>query len=146
MTPSRPSLPCRVSSKTYDASGYTGIKLWAKGSRIYLDVIGQLDSTELLENGGTCAATSYYGASYLFTSLSSSWKQFTLPISYLTGGTATFKPAHARGRNPAYEAASRAHKPARDLQQCETQGIRGHLPHARPTTLRCENVTLVGQH
>ncbi len=79
--------------KTYDASAYTGIKFWAKGSGSYLSVLGQTDATETVENGGTCTKTSCIGNSVLFTSLSSSWKQFTVPFSYLTGGTAIFEPA-----------------------------------------------------
>jgi hypothetical protein len=78
--------------KIYDASAYTGIKFWAKGSSSsYLRVFGQMDTTESVANGGTCALTTCTASSYLFTSLTSSWKEVTLPFSYLAGGSYTFK-------------------------------------------------------
>ena len=71
---------------TFNASGYTGIKFWAKGSG-YLEVLGQMPSTEPTKYGGTCAATSCYGNGYVITtSLSSTWTQLTVPFTYLTGG------------------------------------------------------------
>ena len=80
---------------TFNATGYTGTKFWAMGSG-YIQVVGQMPSTESTTYGGTCAATSCYGNKYLFTttSLSSTWTQFTLPFSYLTGGYSTpFSPS-----------------------------------------------------
>jgi hypothetical protein len=74
---------------TFNATGYTGIKFWAKGSAT-LKAVGQMPSTEPTKYGGTCAATSCNANTYVFgTSLSSSWTQFTLPFSYLAGGTST---------------------------------------------------------
>jgi hypothetical protein len=76
--------------KIYDASAYTGIKFWAKGSGTYLRVFGQMDTTEPVANGGTCTSTSCT-ANYDLLSLSTSWKEFKVPFSYLTGGTVSFK-------------------------------------------------------
>ena len=71
---------------TFSATGYTGFKFWAKGSG-YLNVWGQMASTEPTKYGGTCAATSCVGNSYLIsTSLSSSWAQLTVPFAKLSGG------------------------------------------------------------
>jgi hypothetical protein len=74
---------------TFNATGYTGIKFWAKGSA-YLKVVGQMPATESTTYGGTCAAASCYGNAYIFgTALSLSWTQLTLPFAYLTSGSAT---------------------------------------------------------
>jgi len=79
---------------TWDASAYTGIKFWAKGSPSYLKVLGQMPATQSVANGGTCTTSSCAANYYLLTTLSSSWQQFTIPFAYLTSGTATpFKPA-----------------------------------------------------
>jgi hypothetical protein len=51
---------------TFNATGYTGIKFWAMGSG-YIQVVGQMPSTESTTYGGTCAATSCYGNKYLFS-------------------------------------------------------------------------------
>ena len=74
---------------TFNATGYTGVKFWAKGSG-YLEVLGQMPSTVPTKYGGTCAATSCYGNSYLVTtSLSSTWTQLAVPFANLTGGYST---------------------------------------------------------
>jgi hypothetical protein len=79
----------------YDASGYTGIKFWAKGSPSDMEVRAQMPSTSTVANGGTCALTSCMPNLELLSSLSTSWKQFTVPFSYLTGGSVTpLKPSN----------------------------------------------------
>ena len=50
--------------------------------------------------------------------------------------------APARGRNPAYEAATRAQGAKRDRQQREIAGIRGVDPPENPAIRRCANVIL----
>jgi hypothetical protein len=79
---------------TFDASPYTGIHFYAKGSGPLI-VVGQMRSTESVDYGGTCTATTCTGNSYKVGSLSSSsWAEIIVPFTSLTGGTATpFSPA-----------------------------------------------------
>jgi hypothetical protein len=84
------------STGTYDASAYTGITFWAKGGGNGGDfnVVGQMASTEKTIYGGTCTASSCSGPYYKLTGLSSTtWQQYKVPFTYLTGGTVkTFDP------------------------------------------------------
>lgn len=73
----------------YDASGYTGIKFWVKGTPIYMEIRGQMPSTESVDNGGTCSLTTCMPNLYLTSSITTSWKQITIPFSYFTGGSTT---------------------------------------------------------
>jgi hypothetical protein len=74
---------------TYDGSGYTGIKFYAKGTG-GLKVTGQMPATESIEYGGTCTATTCTPNSYVYGSLSStSWTQISIPFTYLKGGLVT---------------------------------------------------------
>ena len=77
--------------KTYDASAYTGVRFWAKSSYSYLLVRGQTDATESVDNGGTCTKSSCIGNYYTLSSVSSSWKEYSVAFSKLDDGTATFK-------------------------------------------------------
>jgi hypothetical protein len=78
---------------TYNASGYTGIKFYAKGKGSLI-VVGQMPSTEKIEYGGTCPYTSCAGNQYAAGTLSSSWTLYTVPFTYLKGGSATpFSPS-----------------------------------------------------
>jgi hypothetical protein len=80
------------STGVYNASGYTGITFWAKGNGNggAFNVVGQMASTEAETYGGTCTASKCAGDYYTLTGLSSSsWKQYQVPFSYLTGGTVT---------------------------------------------------------
>jgi len=77
---------------TYDASAYKGITFWAKGNGNGggFNAIGQMASTEMVKYGGLCTATSCAGDYYTLTGLSSTtWKQYTVPFTSLTGGTVT---------------------------------------------------------
>ncbi len=49
-----------------------------------------MPSPESVENGGTCTATTCIPNSYVYSSLTSSWTQITVPFSYFTGGLKTF--------------------------------------------------------
>lgn len=74
---------------TYDGSGYTGIKFYAKGTG-GLKVTGQMPATQSIENGGTCTAITCTPNSYSYGTLSStSWTQISIPFSYLKGGLVT---------------------------------------------------------
>jgi hypothetical protein len=79
------------STGTYNASAYTGIKFFAKGSGGTLNVVGQMASTESTTYGGTCTSTSCSGNYYVYPSALSStaWTQISVPFSSLTGGTVT---------------------------------------------------------
>ena len=72
---------------TYSASAYKGIHFYAKGSGSLI-VVGQMPSTESIDYGGTCSATTCVGNSYHVGTLSStSWSSISVPFSSMTGGT-----------------------------------------------------------
>jgi hypothetical protein len=71
---------------TYNGSGYTGIKFYAKGKGSLI-VVGQMPATEKTTYGGTCPYSECAGNQYAVGTLSSSWTLYTVPFSYLTGGT-----------------------------------------------------------
>ncbi|HEX7508399.1 MAG TPA: carbohydrate binding domain-containing protein, partial [Polyangia bacterium] len=79
------------STGVYNASAYTGIKFYARGSGGTLNVQGQMPSTESSTYGGTCTVTSCSGNYYVYPSTlsSTSWTQISVPFSSLTGGTVT---------------------------------------------------------
>jgi len=75
---------------TYNGSGYTGIKFYAK-STAGLRVTAQMPSTESIEYGGTCTVTTCSPNYYLYSSLSfSSWTLITVPFSYFASGLKTY--------------------------------------------------------
>jgi hypothetical protein len=77
---------------TYNASAYTGIRFWAMGNGNggSFNVVGQMASTESTTYGGTCTASTCSGNYYALSGLSSTtWKEYSVPFSYLTGGTVT---------------------------------------------------------
>lgn len=78
------------STGTYNASAYTGITFWAKGTGSLI-VVGQMASTEQTKYGGTCTlGTTCSGDSYAYGLLSSTtWKQISVPFTSLKGGTVT---------------------------------------------------------
>jgi hypothetical protein len=85
------------STGTYDASAYTGIRFYAKGSGGTLNVVGQMSSTEMTKYGGTCTATTCSGDYYVYpSSLSSTtWTLISVPFTSMKGGTVTpFSPAY----------------------------------------------------
>jgi hypothetical protein len=74
---------------TYDATGYTGIRFYAKGTG-GLKVTGQMPSTQSIDNGGTCTTTTCTPNSYAYGTLSSSsWTLISIPFTYLKGGLVT---------------------------------------------------------
>ena len=81
------------STGTYNASSYTGIKFYARGSGGggTFDVKGQMASTEPEKYGGTCTATTCNGNYYSYPSTlsSTSWTQISVPFTSLKSGTVT---------------------------------------------------------
>jgi hypothetical protein len=78
-----------LNSKAYDASAYTGIRFWAKGTGSLL-VTGQMASTEYKGFGGTCTLGDGVcaGNSYEVGQLSSTtWIEYKAPFALMTGGT-----------------------------------------------------------
>jgi hypothetical protein len=74
---------------TCNASAYTGIRFYAKGTGSLI-VVGQMPSTESTTYGGTCSLSSCTGNSYTVGTLSSStWALFEVPFAKMTGGTVT---------------------------------------------------------
>jgi hypothetical protein len=76
------------STGVYNASAYTGIRFWAKGTGSLI-VVGQMASTEQTTYGGSCTlGTTCAGDSYTYGLLSSTtWTQISVPFTSLKGGT-----------------------------------------------------------
>jgi len=80
--------------KTFDATAYSGVRFWVKGTTATLQVVIQTSATEQVMYGGTCAATSCVGNSTLILNPSASeWTQVSVLFSSLAGGTALFRAA-----------------------------------------------------
>lgn len=74
---------------TYNGSSYTGIKFYAKGKGSLI-VVGQNPATEKVMYGGSCPDTAdCAGNQYAAGTLSTDWKSYTVPFSYLEGGYVT---------------------------------------------------------
>jgi len=84
----------------YSVAGFTGITFFAKGTPSSLQVIVNTTETTSTMYGGTCTSTTCIGNRALISLSSSTWAQYMVPFSTLTGGmsgstTATFNAAHA---------------------------------------------------
>lgn len=78
---------------TFDASGYTGIRFYAKGSG-RLKVTAQMPSTESVEQGGTCTAVECTPNSYIRSgNLLTSWTLITAPFYAFKDGLEPLDPS-----------------------------------------------------
>jgi len=84
-------------NQPYDASGFTGIRFYAKGTAATtaLQAIVQCAETESTTYGGTCTAASCIGNRMNITLDPASWTLYQIPFSMLAGGSATFVAKHA---------------------------------------------------
>jgi hypothetical protein len=79
-------------NQPYDASMFTGIRFYAKGTAATtaLQAIVQTKETESTTYGGTCTSTSCIGNRVNITLDPANWMLYQVPFSTLTGGSATF--------------------------------------------------------
>ena len=79
---------------TFDASRYSGITFWVKGTAYAVRVLFHVPATIGTQYHGTCTASVCQGALSRDYSLSpNGWTLVTVPWSTLTSGTALFTPS-----------------------------------------------------
>lgn len=72
-----------VADKVFDASAYTGIRLWARGNLQVRFAVGTADTTDVA-NGGTCSVPADCGNDHsLSVELGSTWQEIELPFQAL---------------------------------------------------------------
>jgi hypothetical protein len=73
----------KLADKVFDASAYTGVRLWARGNVEVRFTVATADTTVVVD-GGTCTASGECGNDHgLSVQLSSGWQRIELPFESL---------------------------------------------------------------